>query len=275
MPDAPAMPMRATASNPTQAFPWALYLAEVVPEEGALPEGFAPFHGRVLFRPVQLTKEQLRQVVRIGEDPLIGPVYARPVASGGTLAELHAHPLFERALASRKTELAQHFVQSRLEAVEELRAWFRRYGLEGLLEEILEEHRQARMIYLALEGTGVPIHVREGKVWVTGDPPLEVRDLEEATRLAELYRWGRVHRVPIACRGRNEQGQPRFEVGAYLLRIPQEGPLQIPVAQPLPNKSGGITPVVFVRNGKGKLQARALPPTRTRQFQLFFLPPPR
>jgi len=114
MPDAISEPRPIPeTSDPARAFPWALYLAEVVPDEGTLPDDFAVFHGRVLFRPVQLSKEQLRQVVRIGEDPLFGPVYARPLATGATLRELHAHPLFERALASRKTEVAQHFVQSR------------------------------------------------------------------------------------------------------------------------------------------------------------------
>lgn len=255
------------------SFPWSLYLAEVRPED-ELPNDLRPLHGRVLFRPQHLEAEELRRVVRIGSDPDIGPVYARPVATGTTLETLHAHPLFERARASKLAELSQAFITSQMDDVARLEAWFREFGLGELFDRTLEELRPARLLFLALEGTGVPLNVRGAKVFVTGAQPVEVKSVEEAEQIAALYRWGRTHRVSITSLGRDADDRPVFEVGAYLLPADAEA-VSLPVLNRPERGNGRPRPARLVRQGKGKLAVELLSPLHTRNLRVYFLPRPR
>lgn len=205
--------------------PWTILWAEaeVEPNEEFLRryEGVFKLASRVwLWWGLEETRGR---AVLLGQHPLYGAVYIRPLRMGRTLEELHEDPLVKDILESKFRQFEGFYINGGEPAVEEFWRWARELGFEREFERLRDELIPVRRIHAILaHSPGVPVAYRERKAFIAGKLPIETE--EEALRVAKLYGWALQKGIKLEPYGRSNGLLVFIATNAYRLFAPQVDP---------------------------------------------------
>lgn len=124
----------------------------------------------------------------LGQHPIYGTVYIRPLRSGMTLEELHADPAVQELLSTKLRQFEDIYVKQGEASVGPIWEWAEELGLVEEFERLRDELIPVRKIYALLSQTpGVPVAYRDRKTYLQGRLPVET--FEEAQRVVKAYQW--------------------------------------------------------------------------------------